>query len=253
MFLVGSWWHSWASGVPFICTPDSAWAWPASSPAHSRHSVNPVRMFTERKEDNSWHRGAMQQKWLSHVRLFVTPWTVAHQAPLSMGILQARILEWVAMPSSRGSSRPRNWTYVSCLMGRFFTIWAIWEAHAGRGMGLFRLKYIRVPEDSEGEGRSSHLCRHSAWPHPGSHCWPGAPGPTQSVPGTCVGDLPASHHCRQMYGYSGDSGSSSPQEFYAYWPCSSWEGGIWQTVWRSQQPTQSWQYLSKFPFPLPQA
>ena len=36
------------------------------------------------------------------VRLFVTPWTVAHQAPLFMGILQARILEWIAMPSSRG-------------------------------------------------------------------------------------------------------------------------------------------------------
>ena len=31
------------------------------------------------------------------------PWTVAHQAPLSMGILQAEILEWVAMPSSRGA------------------------------------------------------------------------------------------------------------------------------------------------------
>ena len=41
---------------------------------------------------------------LSRVRLFVTPWTVAHQAPLTMGILQARILEWVAMPSSRKSS-----------------------------------------------------------------------------------------------------------------------------------------------------
>ena len=34
-----------------------------------------------------------------------TPWTVAHQAPLSMGILQARILEWVALPSSRGFSQ----------------------------------------------------------------------------------------------------------------------------------------------------
>ena len=34
----------------------------------------------------------------SHVQLFGTPGTVAHQAPLSMGILQARILEWVAMP-----------------------------------------------------------------------------------------------------------------------------------------------------------
>ena len=37
---------------------------------------------------------------LSHVWLCATPWTVAHQAPLSMRILQARILEWVPMPSS---------------------------------------------------------------------------------------------------------------------------------------------------------
>ena len=38
------------------------------------------------------------------------------------GILQARILEWVAIPFSRGSSRPRVRTWVSCLAGRFFTI-----------------------------------------------------------------------------------------------------------------------------------
>ena len=39
----------------------------------------------------------------SHVRLFVTLWTVALQAPPSMGFSEARILEWAAMPSSRGS------------------------------------------------------------------------------------------------------------------------------------------------------
>ena len=39
----------------------------------------------------------------SLVWIFVTPWTVACQAPLSMEILQVTILEWVAMPSSRGS------------------------------------------------------------------------------------------------------------------------------------------------------
>ena len=50
---------------------------------------------------------------LSRVRLFVTSWTGARQAPLSMGILQARIPEWVAMPSSRGSSQPRDRTRVS--------------------------------------------------------------------------------------------------------------------------------------------
>ena len=57
---------------------------------------------------------------LSCVWLFATLWTVAHQAPLSMGILQARILEWVSMLSSRGSSQPRNWTQVSCIAGGFF-------------------------------------------------------------------------------------------------------------------------------------
>ena len=50
----------------------------------------------------------MHIKSLSHVRLFVIPRTVTHQAPLSMGILQARILEWVAMSSSRGSSQLRD-------------------------------------------------------------------------------------------------------------------------------------------------
>ena len=43
-------------------------------------------------------------------------------------ILQARILEWVAIPFSRGSSWPRDWTWVSCIAGRCFTIWATREA-----------------------------------------------------------------------------------------------------------------------------
>ena len=44
------------------------------------------------------------------------------------GILQARILEWVAIPFSRKSSWPRDWTWVSCIAGRFFTVWATKEA-----------------------------------------------------------------------------------------------------------------------------
>ena len=40
------------------------------------------------------------------------------------GILQARILEWIAIPFFRGSSWPRDWTQVSCAAGGFFTIWA---------------------------------------------------------------------------------------------------------------------------------
>ena len=44
------------------------------------------------------------------------------------GILQARILEWVAFLFSRGSSQPRDWTQVSHIAGRFFTTWATREA-----------------------------------------------------------------------------------------------------------------------------
>ena len=57
-----------------------------------------------------------------------TPWTVDCHTLLSMGILQARIQEWVAMTSSTGSSQPRDQAQVSCTAGRFFTIWATKEA-----------------------------------------------------------------------------------------------------------------------------
>ena len=45
------------------------------------------------------------------------------------GIFQARILEWVAMPSSRGSSQPRDQTQVSRIAGRFLTSWDTREVH----------------------------------------------------------------------------------------------------------------------------
>ena len=44
------------------------------------------------------------------------------------GILPARILEWVAVPFSRGSSQPRDWIQVSHIAGGFFTSWATWES-----------------------------------------------------------------------------------------------------------------------------
>ena len=63
-----------------------------------------------------------------HVWLFVTLRTLAHQPPMSIGILQARILEWVAMTFSRKSSWPKDGTwvsYVSCI-----SRWVLyhWEA-----------------------------------------------------------------------------------------------------------------------------
>ena len=45
------------------------------------------------------------------------------------GILQARILEWVAFPFSRVSSQPKDQTQVSHIAGRFFTSWATREKY----------------------------------------------------------------------------------------------------------------------------
>ena len=58
---------------------------------------------------------------LSHAWLFATPWTIACQAPLSMGFFQAKILDQVAISSSKGSSQPRDQTSISCIAGGCFT------------------------------------------------------------------------------------------------------------------------------------
>ena len=58
------------------------------------------------------------------------PWTVAYQALLSMGFFQARVLEWVAISFSRGSSQPRDQTQVSLIVGRRFTFWATRDVYS---------------------------------------------------------------------------------------------------------------------------
>ena len=86
----------------------------------------------------------------SHVPLSVTLWTVAHQALLSMGILQARILEWVAMPSSRGSSQPRNQiqvTYVYCT-GRRVLCYYQWESPSHHSPSHPNLHHLLISEVS---------------------------------------------------------------------------------------------------------
>ena len=51
------------------------------------------------------------------------------------GILHSRILEWVAIPFSGGSSQPRDRTQVSCIAGEFFTIWATMVLGSIPGLG----------------------------------------------------------------------------------------------------------------------
>ena len=73
---------------------------------------------------------ARARSHFSHVWLFTTPWTGACQAV--HWIFQAQILERVAMPSSRGSSRPKDQTQVSCIscIARWILYhWGTGEAH----------------------------------------------------------------------------------------------------------------------------
>ena len=78
-----------------------------------------------------YHQVKLKVLVTQHVQLFVTPMDCSPLGYSVHGILQARILEWVAMPFSGGSSQPRDQTWVSCVAGKFFTIWVTWEAHQG--------------------------------------------------------------------------------------------------------------------------
>ena len=79
-----------------------------------------------------------------------------------LGILQARIREWVAIPFSRGSSWPRYWTWVSCIAGRFFTIWAsrfLWISTMKKPRKLKELIEILVKNVADNSYRGK-----SEWP-----------------------------------------------------------------------------------------
>ena len=107
---------------------------------------------------------------LSHfgcVWLFVTPWTLAHQAPLSMQILQARILGWFSMPSSRGSSQPRDWTFISyvfCIGRRVL----YQECHLGSPTACLEiiknLEFARIKEGGWVE-RNVYDYKRTMWMH----------------------------------------------------------------------------------------
>ena len=68
------------------------------------------------------------------------------------GILQARILEWVAIPFSRGFSQPRDRTWVSCIEGGLLTIWATREAPLSDSNNLWLCGQLQDSKTSIGGG-----------------------------------------------------------------------------------------------------
>ena len=101
----------------------------------------------------------------------VTTCIVAHQAPLSLEFFQARILEWVAMPSSRGYSWPMDQIQVSCIAGRSFTVWAtssVQSSHSAMSDSLqsHEPQHARPPCPSPTPGVHPNPCLWSRWCHP---------------------------------------------------------------------------------------
>ena len=91
------------------------------------------------------------------------------------GILQARIQEWVAIPFSRGSSQPRDQTWVSHIAGRFFAIWATREDPAGKNLPAMQETWVWSLEDPLEKGMATHSS--IAWGIP----WTERPGRLQSL------------------------------------------------------------------------
>ena len=100
------------------------WTWPSLRFVALEDRICGSQMWFG-KEWTALPRPASQVevKWsCSVVSDSVTLWTVAYQAPLSMGFFQASLLEWVAISFSRGYSWPRDRTQVFCTAGRLLTI-----------------------------------------------------------------------------------------------------------------------------------
>ena len=151
---------------------------------------------------------------LSHVWLFATPTGSSVYA-----ILQARIPEWTAIPFSRGSSQTRDWTQVSHIAGRFFTIWAIkfkyalnlnpnlnlkpWDWPDSDGSVLSnwpamqKTQEMRVQSLGPEDALEEEIAIHSsilAWKFP----WMEEPGRLQSIGSQRVGHKWATEHTHIM-------------------------------------------------------
>ena len=86
------------------------------------------------------------------------PMDCTHQVLLFMGILQARILEWVAISFSRASSQPKDWTYVSYIDKQILYHCATWEINETNILGEGRCNSTYAWEE-----KKQDTCQHPQW------------------------------------------------------------------------------------------
>ena len=104
----------------------------------------------ESTRDGRGHRSVMEHS------LDESSWVCSPLGSSVHGILQARILEWVAIPFSRGSSRPRDQTQVSRIAGGYFTICATREAPEVKVLVALSCPTLCHPMDCSLPGSSVH-------------------------------------------------------------------------------------------------
>ena len=100
--------------------------------------------------DNILHSFSMTYHWgkLDEGHTTACETALSQNYSVLLWILQARIMEWVAFPFSRGSSQPRDRTQISCIAGGFFTSWATREAQEYWRLGsLSLLQGIFPPQE----------------------------------------------------------------------------------------------------------
>ena len=105
------------------------------------------------KDDHLWK---VKVKSLSCVHLFAIPMDCSLPGFSVHGNFQAKILEWVAISFSKGSSRHRGRTWVSCITGGRFTLWAtreaqyeVWEGRNMRNMREEIWDYVKLTNDTQ--------------------------------------------------------------------------------------------------------
>ena len=124
------------------------------------HSLQLVESFI----NSVWSPHSVASSYLSECEVKVTQSCLTPCNPVNYtlhGILQARILEWVAFPFSRGSSQPRDQTQVSQIVSRFFTSWATREAPSYLKGGVDTcISRVQKKEFEFGDCLSQYLWRH---------------------------------------------------------------------------------------------
>ena len=133
------------------------------------------------------------------------------------GMFQARMLEWVAIPFSEGSSQPRDWTWVSCITGRFFVVWSL-NLHRFLVRDFCKGSFASVKWSESHSVVSDCLWPHglySPWNSPGQNTGVGSGSFLQGIFPTQRSN-PGLPHCRQILYQLSHKGSPRILEWVAY-------------------------------------